>query len=430
MFIERSAARIRRVRTTFLVVGLLPFVALVGWAVWQRAAGHREGIRGRWQQALGLTLAIDRVEHPRPGVTRACGVAVVASGGGRVLEIPVVEVESGPGEDRVRLAAVRLDPAAARVLVELGREWLSRDARHPRNCVIDVAEVAWPGREVGTGPEAPAERLRVECVAHAGTRAVRATWGDRDHDILRVVRHLATATGDAVEATADERLEVEAALDEPVPIDVALALLGGGPAVFGAAALVSGRCEASHAAGSWTGSASGRIDRVDLARCVVPLQAAAAGEATIEVERLSWAAGRLVDGRARCRAGAGWVDAAFFDRLTLALGCRPAAADSGAKRRFDQAGCGLEVAGNQVVVTPLPEATGGLASVDGGILLAEPTAPVPFERLAWILSPPTADFVPAGGAGAWLMSIRPAAGGPRDARLPAETATPGPERGF
>lgn len=431
MFIERSAARIRRTRTTFLAVGLLPFVALVGWAVWQRSTGHREGIRGRWQQALGLTLAIDRVEHPRPGVTRACGVAVVASGGGRVLEIPVVEVESGPGEDRVRLDALRLDPAAARVLVELGREWLSRDARHPRNCVIDVAEVAWPGRAMGAGPEAPAECLRVECVAHAGTRAVRATCGDRDHDLLRVVRHLATATADAAADATDERLEVEAALDEPVPIDVALALLGGGPSVFGASALVSGRCEASHAAGGWTGSASGRIDRVDLARCVVPLQAAAAGEATIEVERLSWSAGRLVDGRARCRAGAGWVDAAFFDRLTLALGCRPAAAaDAGARRRFDQLGCSLEVAGNQVVVGPLPEAPGGLASVDGGILLAEPAAPVPFERLAWILSPPTADFVPAGGAGAWLMSIRPAAGAPRDARLPTEAATPRAERGF
>lgn len=411
MFIERSGARIRRTRTTFLVAGMLPLVALVGWAVWQRSAGHREAVRGRWQQALGLNLAIDRLEHPRPGVTRACGVTVVAAGGGRVAEIPVVEVESGAGEDRVRLDAVRLDAATVRVIVELGREWLSRDARHPRNCVIDVADLSWPGREA-------AGRVRIECVAHAGTRAVRASRVDRDQDLVRVVRHLGSAAEDGGDAGA-ERLDVEAAFDEPLPIDVAMALVGGGTAVFGTAATVRGRCVANCDERGWAGSASGRIERVDLARCVAPLAAAAAGDVTIDVERLAWADGRLVEGLATCRIGAGWIDAAFFDRLALALGCRPAvAADPGANRRFDTVGCRLEVVGGQVAVAALPGSPLGLALVDGTTLLQPPAAPVPFERLAWVLSPPTADFVPAGGAGAWLMSIRPGAAAPRDALLP------------
>lgn len=422
MFIERSAARIRRTRFVFVAVGLLPCAALAGWAAWQRSAIHRDAVRGRWQQALGLSLAIDGIEHPRPGVTRARGVAVVSPAGTRLIEVPVVEVEAAVGEDRVRLEGVRLDPAAGRVILELGRDWLGRDARHPRNCVVDIADLPWPttADDAGVPPAAAAGRLRVECVAHAGTRAVRVVHPERDGDLVRIVRHLATDD----EGVETERIDVEAVVDRPVPIDVAAALLGfDTPTVAGAAATLCGRCSATWENGAWTGRANGRIDDIDLARCVAPLHAAAAGEAGMEIERLEWQDGRLVDVRARCRTGAGWIDAAFFDRLALALGCRPAfAADAGARRRFDAVGCGLEASGNQVVVAALPEQPRALAVVDGAILLHEPGAAVPFERLAWILSPPTADFVPAGGAGAWLMSIRPGSGSPRDARLPRDAA--------
>lgn len=430
MFIERSAARIRRARAIFVAVGLLPCLALAGWAAWQRSAGHRDAVRCRWQQALGLSLEVDRIEHPRPGVIRARGLAVVSSGGVRLFEVPAVEVEAGVGEDRVRLDTLRLDPAAARVIGELGREWLSRDARHPRNCVVDIVDLSWPaaGAREASNPPAVGGRLRVECVAHAGTRAVRVIRPDRDEDILRVVREVSAADGE----TAVERFDVEAALDQPLPIDVAATLLGfGGPTVFGTAASVCGRCSAVCAEAGWSGDASGRIDAVDLAGCVVPLKTAAAGSASIDIERLAWRDGRLVDGRARCRVGSGWIDAGFFDRLALALGCRPTqAADAAARRRFDAGGCVVEVQGKQVAVAALPEMPRALAVVDGAVLLHEPAAPVPFERLAWVLSPPTADFVPAGGAGAWLMSIRPAVGEGRDARLPRDPPARPEARGF
>ena len=71
MFIERSAGRIRLARLTFVVVALLPCAMLAAWAFARGSAGHREAVRVRWQQSIGLPLTIGAVEHPRPGVVRA-----------------------------------------------------------------------------------------------------------------------------------------------------------------------------------------------------------------------------------------------------------------------------------------------------------------------------------------------------------------------
>jgi len=427
MFIERSAARIRRTRTTFLAVGLLPLVAMVGWAVWQRSTAHRNAVRDRWQQALGLSLVIGHVDHPRPGVTRARRVAVLSPSGARLGEIPLVEVEAGIGEDRVRLDAFRLDAAAARAIGELGREWLGRDARHPRNCVIELGDTSGPESGVDASSALPfgGGRLRVECVAQGGTRAVRVIRPGWREDVLRVVRDVSRPE----EGEAVERFEFEAMIEQPLPLDVAATLLGfRWPTVFGTAANLSGRCSAVFEEAGWTGNASGRIDAIDLARCVLPLEAAAAGHATVEIEQLEWREGRLAEGMARCRTGSGWIDTGLFDRLALALGCRPTRpVDADTRRQFDAGGCTLRVDGNQILVAALPEMPRALAVCGASVVLPEPASAVPFERLAWVLSPPTADFVPAGGAGAWLMLIRPAAADGRDARLPER---PPPSRGI
>jgi hypothetical protein len=238
----------------------------------------------------------------------------------------------------------------------------------------------------------------------------------------------------AADGEAGERLEVEAAFEDVVPLDVVVALagLGEGPAVvLGDRATISGRCAAVVDGEGSRGEATGRLRSVELARCVVPLGARAAGEASVDVERLSWRAGRIVDAAARCRVGAGWVDTSFYDRIAMALGCRPArAAAEGGGRRFDAAGFVARVEGGGVVVGALPDTPRALAVVDGAVLLDEPPNAVPFERLAWVLSPPSAAFVPAGGAGAWLMSVQPREGGDREASLPGNGAAERPAKGF
>lgn len=426
MFVERSAGRIRRARAAVLLLGVLPCVALMAWAVQRGSAAHRDEIRDRWQRAVGLGLTIEAVEHPRPGVTRARGVSIVSPTGGRIATIPVVEVEAAADEDRLRFEDVQVDAVTAEALGDLGREWLRRTARHPRSCVIDVESVAWSG---GDAAATSATRgLRIECVVRGTARAVRVTHPGATEDLLRVVRSV-VAAADGVDC---ERYEVEVAIDEPVPLAVVAGFTGLGgdmTAIIGDSAAVAGRCSATIDERGWHGESSGQVLGIDLTRCLAPLGARGGGTARAEIARLAWDAGRLLDARAQVDAGAGWIDAAFADRLTLALGCRPAQAPSqDGERRFESAGFEARVEGGRVVFTALGGSR-ALAIAAGVAVITEPAAAVPFERLAWVLSPPSSDFVPAGGAGAWLMTIQPRGDG-REAVRPPDHAERGASRGF
>lgn len=402
MFIERSAGRIRLTRLVFVVVALAPCALLAAWAMHRGSAAHRNAVRAVWQVAVGLPLDVSAIAHPRPGVIAATGVVVRSAAGRPLLELPAVEVESAVTEDRLVIRGARIDAAAAGMLGTLAREWLRSDARHPRNCVIDVTGVAWDGVEAG---DSRAESLRIECVGQGPARAIRVVRGGVD-DEIRAVRML---EGEGQSIT--ERFEVEGRLSRPVPASV-LAAIAGLPADSSAAiasrAMVSGDLEATHDATGWSGSATGRIDELDLGGCCAAVQARGAGAVGIVLKRFAWRSGRLLDAAIVCESGPGWVDAALFDRLVIALGCRPGPAlqSPSETKSFDTAGCALELDGGRVLVRPAGGAS-GLATVRGGVLLQAPAAPVAFERFAWMVSPPAATFVPADGPGAWLMSIVP-----------------------
>lgn len=402
MFIERSAARVRFSRLAFLVAGLLPLLLLAAWAMHRGSAAHRDAVRAAWQVAVGLPLDVASITHPRPGVVAATGVVVRSPAGRVVLEVPAVEVESAATEDRLRIRGVRLDAAAAAVLGGLAGEWLRSDARHPRNCLVDAVDVVCDAAEPrGDGPAS----LRIECVGRGPTRAIRVVRDDGDE--VRVVR---TLGGDG--ASGGQRYEVEGRLSTPVPAGVVAAAMGLPNDVaeaLPAQATIMGDLRAVAEDAGWSGSGSGRIEGVDIGRCSAAVHATAAGIANIAIQRFVWRDGRLVDVAVRCDCGPGWVDAALFDRLVIALGCRPGPAfqSSAATQAFDAASCALELDGSRVVVRPAG-VTEGLAASRGAVLLHPPAAPVAFERFAWMMSPPAATFVPAAGPGAWLMSIVPA----------------------
>ena len=413
MFIERSAGRIRLARLTFVIVALLPCALLAAWAVARGSAGHREAVRVRWQQSIGLPLTIGAVEHPRPGVVRAHSCVIRTPTGRTLVEIPTIEVESAATEDRLRVDTARLDPQAALVLGGLVREWLRSDARHPRNCVIEAGDFAWTGCGRESGPTAlPAAGLRIECVAQGETRAVRIVCrpdgqeGSGAGDEVRLVRTL-----DAGDREGRERFEVDGRLSHPQPLPAMAAVAGwsdGTADAAGSSATVAGEFPATHDAAGWSGTATGRIDEIDLGSVTKMLDARGAGIACVDASRVAWTDGRLARAAIECSCGRGWIDALLFDRLVIALGCRPApAARSTGEtvRSFDAAGCVLKLEGDRMTLQP---ALGDAVAVAGGAaLLHAPSAPVPFDRLAWMLSPPAATFVPADGPGAWLMSVLP-----------------------
>lgn len=415
MFIERAARKVRFARTVFVLAGVVPCLALVAWGVHLRSAAHRESLRREWQRAVGVPLEVDAVEHPRPGVVRARGCRMTAVDGGR-LAVPVVEIETGPTEVRLRIDRLVCDAAAARLLGSVVAEWLGRAVRYPKDCVVEVGGFAWSDQAT-----AAASGLRAECVTRAGTRAVRivrAAHGAGHGDELRIVR--TPSPGEA-----GELMEVDLTAVEPLPLAIVAGALGRADPTLGAAATVAGTLRAVREGGRWSGSAAGRIDGVDLAACTAGMQARATGAATAVVRRLAWSHGRIRDAEIECTAGRGRVEQRLLEGLVSTVGCRPGPAHrtlaGDLERTFDAAGCLLRLDARGVELVSGANLGGALAVADGLALVAPPGGVLPPERLAWLLAPPGAVFVPSGGPGAWLLDVMPRA---------EQAERPGPAGGF
>jgi hypothetical protein len=408
MFIARSAARVRRARVVFLVAGLLPCVALLAWAVHIRSAGHRESLRQSWQQRLGLAIEIGSVAHLRPGAVRAERCSLLDAAGQRVLELPSVEAESAATEDRLLIGRLRCDEHAAKLLAALARDWLHGEARFPRDCIVEVADFRWDAVAFPVEPTGPATPVRVECVAQAGSRAIRIVRHAAAGDEVRIVR---TWTRDPTGAAID-RVEIEASCTDPVPWAIAAALLGGGPTAgtaLGPAAVATGTLRAARERGAWSGTVAGRITQIDAAACATALGSRAAGTATVDLDDVAWQQGRLCGGTIGWSVGPGWIDGRLLDRIGMALGCQPQATprQTRSDQPIDAMSCVLRVGPNGVQILPAKGLREGLAMAEGRPLLLTPAAVVPFERLAWMLAAPDTAYVPASGPGAWLMSVLP-----------------------
>ena len=419
MFVARSAARVRLARVAFLLLGLLPAAGLGTWAVQRRSDAHRAAVERRWQEAIGLPLAIGRVEHPRPGVVRGRDCVLPATEDRPAIGLPLVEVESSADEDRIRIEHFTCDTAAAATLAGLARTWLADDVRFRRTCIVEVADFSWGGGR-GTSADAlpaPAASLRVECVAGPVGRALRVVRRGGTADELRIVREPAADTGGDA---APQTVTVTANCAEAIPLGVLAVAAGAGSeaAAASGAATVTGTLEATRGADGWSGRARGAIAGIDLAAAASAVGGRASGSAAIDVTRLAWNGGRVTDALFECAAGAGSLDSRLFDRIVLALGARPGPAATplppGGERGFDVAGCIVGVGPHGVQVLPTTRLPAGLATARGEVLLAPPAAPVPGDRIAWMLSTPGTTYGPAIGPGSWLISVLPPSAPPAD----------------
>ena len=131
MFIERSAVRIRLMRTLFVLLAVLPCAGLCGWAAVRHSNVHREAMERRFEQVIGLPLQIGSIEYVRPNAMRLRDCRLSTPSGAVVLVAPAIEVESLASEFRVTLGRLDCTPELARVLAGLAGEWFSAWANRP-----------------------------------------------------------------------------------------------------------------------------------------------------------------------------------------------------------------------------------------------------------------------------------------------------------
>ena len=444
MFIERSSARIRTVRTLFVLLGLMPCAGLGGWAVLRHSAAHREAIERRCGALLGMPVRIGRVEHLRPDVVRLRECVLSSPAGDDVLAVPVIDVESSATEVRVSLGRVIVTPQLARATAALAQQWLRQPARFPLDWVVDVGDVAWSGSD---GPGAPAEprRLRVECVAGDGSRAVRISRsapGDfgASVDEVRLIATTASGSGEKIERS-DVRLDLAGSVVEPVPVAVleACAGLDAGTVAVGDDAIARGRIDCTCQSGQWSGTAHGLVERVDLAALHLPYELS--GEARLSIDRMEWTRGRITALAGGFAATRGVVEQRLLETLVSAVGCRPGPAyrtvAAEAVRAFDEAAGRVQIGTAGLSLRGAPGRSPALAVVRETALVEVPSAAVPLERLAWLVSPPAAAAVPASRATGWLLGLfseellSGEQGGAAAARAPsAQAERPGRRSGF
>lgn len=209
---------------------------------------------------------------------------------------------------------------------------------------------------------------------------------------------------------------------EPLPIAVLAAFLGGGEPTLGGQATAVGALHASSQGGSWEGTADARLVGIDLAACAAAVGSRAAGLATVDLRRVVWSGGRLRACDLECLAGPGRIEQRWLESVATALGCRPGPAfqslQNEPERSFDLAGFSISLGDRGCSIASPARLAGPLVIAAGLSVLDPPSAVVSAERLARFLADPQAVQVPSTGPGAWLMS-----------RLPNAVDQPGPGGG-
>lgn len=414
MFIERSTAKIRGVRALFVVLGLVPCVALVAWALVRHSPAHRDAIRHEAERALGMPLSIGAVEHIRPGALRLRDCLLAAPDGRPLLALPEIEVETSAGEVRLRLPSVSCSPAAVAALADVARAWLEEPVRFSKAWVIDVGGMEWERPDLQRARHDPVASateqrfpLRIECVAAGDSRAVRVHRVDRgqEGDEVRVI----ATTG------SPRRYELRGQVHTPIPWTVVQALV---PPAFGStglgpAAMVSGEVEAATGDSGWSGVATGLIEGGRLEDIVAGGRYPIEGPLTVEVERLEWDADRLVALAATVSAVRGTVAQSLLGALVTTCGCRAGPAFQSLSgeplRAFDDLVVRVAIDSRGLRLSAGENRSGALARRQGLSLLDEPAGVVSLDRLAWLIGPADAPAVPASAATSWLMRMLPSA---------------------
>ena len=398
MFVERSAARIRLVRTLFVLGCLLPTLGLAGWAVYRHSSAALDPLLAAWSQSVGFRVTVEGVERLRPSVVRLRDLVLEDANRRRVAAVAVAEIEERAEGTVLRLPKLSLDRFAVASFAAASRRWLMEPVRYPRGGVIGVDELSWRGAD----GERPLGGFRIEFVVVESGRAIRIRREPADDDELRLR---------AIRAADGLQFEADLICERGLPAELVAAASGWMPR-FGSAATIRGRLRATASGGDavsdspqWRGSGNGVVTGVDLVELAGVAGQVARGDAVLRIENLSLVDGRITAARFLLSAEEGSLGRGLLERMVTVLGCRfgpagelqSARADwlAGPAFPFDQAAVAVEIDRSGVIVGAAGLGGATVVASAGQSLLEAAGERIPFERFAWLFAPTATGMVPA-----------------------------------
>jgi len=418
----------------FDVCCALPTAGVALWSVSWSGPSHVEAEARRLERTLGMSVTLERVEHPHPGAVRYVGLELAERETGRtVLRCPTVEAEwkeidDEAGDSRNTLVLVASEPEIEAAGLESLGELLQRMFRRQMSpAEVDVRLVA--GRATLCSGETTQAFSDLQASVRPAADGIEGLLDFRivGHDTPEVVRVYMKRNGQADPPALHCEFYTGGGL---IPCRVLKEIWP----VFdrlGPKSLFGGHLRLVKSEGVWAGELAGRVDRVDLdALSAGRFPHRITGTAQLTVRHARFGRGRLerIDGT--LVAGPGNVGRSLIDAAVSELGWRlgMATVASSGMLPYEQLAFDFFVDGGGLQVRGC-----GVENVDGiiltdpsGLLLGAPTVqPQPLTALARMAGPRGAAQVPATHEAQWLVRWLPQAGEAATDHLTARRPTPG-----
>ncbi len=433
MFRLHQSTRRRCCQAGFVLLGLLPLVALVIWGELRRTSAHVRSHQAVLHQKLGLRATIARVSHPRPGVVEYHDLALADAETGRpIARCDLAELRE-PGfvgqPTAVAITGLSLPAGAATPLYALV-DRLLRGVHGEHDLYVtlaahdigfaqaerpqDVAGIRATIRSADIGGEVAIEFLAANVPGPASPAAA-------PHDrMLRIVRN-------RQQGKPTDGVELHTGADA-FPIAWLMPLSGDLAALEGSR--FRGSLWANEEADGWHVAVGGTLIGVDLGAIVSRnFRHRLQGRVDLEIHSARAVAGRLTAAECSVTGGPGIISRSLLAAGSHGLGFLPAYQLAPADELFQYerlaASITLHPQGQLVVAGKCLEAPGAvLVATDGQPLWTQAREARSALALVAALSGPENPAVPATAQGAWLMQRLPLRNTP-DARreAPAEAST-------
>ncbi len=390
-------------RSGFLLGGVLPLAAVIGYSAVIRTAIYKEAVRAALKAELGVDVRFDKVSHPRPGVTLLSGLELLD----RQTEESLLRarlLEIGPHTQTLVASQGEVNaPGLDRLWLVLQRR--QREANQPA-VQISAAELTlrWP-QGVQTLVDCNAQ---LECAESEQTASATFQVAGADADSPA---RLGLRWNTSTDADAAKTLKLETG-GTPLPCAL-LAALVHCENWLGPNGAFQGTIRIEETSAGRQIEVSGQIDGIDLQSVVGDhFPHRLTGTCSLSLERATLRDGRLEEATGAIHAGPGIVSRSLLHSAAEALRMHSKGATHGDNDAAEYEQLAATFAWDAKGLTihgQCDESEPGtvLRSADGGLLTESSEGALPVTALVQALVPDSRVQVPATRQTDWLLRALP-----------------------